>query len=241
MDIISEALKDFGLREREIKVYLTCIKLGSATVYSIAEKISLPKSTVYDILKQLEQKGLCSHLISSGIIYFEAINPEKLLQILEEKKSKIENIIPSLQSLYSSGIKRPDVTVYHGKEGLKSILQDVVKTKKEFLIVGNFSKFQEFFKIYSHMFVENRIKENIYCRLIEEESVQNRALAKDDNKEKRKSKLIKELKDLNSEIYIYGEKIAMLTLVEEEPIGIVIENKDLNKLMRLLFENSWKK
>jgi len=232
-------LIEYGLRKTEAEIYIVCLRLGNSTVYKIAEKVGLPKSTVYDTLKSLNEKGLITYIIKSGVKYFEAVNPEKLIDILEEKKAKISEVIPKLKEIQEKIVEKPEVNVYYGKEGLKTILQDVLKIKKDFLIMGNFGEFEKYFDFYSSLFVKQRVKNKIICMLIEEKSKKNLELKKNDKKEKRITKFLDGIQDLKSEIYVYGDKIALLTLMEEEPVGVVIKNKEMAKLMRFIFEKVW--
>jgi sugar-specific transcriptional regulator TrmB len=233
-------LIDYGLRDSEAEVYIACLRIGNSTVYKIAEKVGLPKSTVYDTLKSLNEKGLVTFIIKSGVKYFEAVNPEKLVDILEEKKAKLIEAIPKLKEIQEKVVDKPEVNVYYGKEGLKTILQGVLKTKKDFHIIGNFREFEQYFDFYSSLFVKQRVKEGIVCKLIEEKSKDNLELKKSDKKEKRITKFLDGIQDLKSEIYVYGDKVALLTLMEEEPVGVVIKNKEMAKLMKLIFEKVWK-
>ena len=152
-------LVEYGLRENEADVYIACLRLGASTVYKISEKVRMPKSTVYDILKSLSERGFTTYVIKSGVKYFEAVNPDKLVDILEEKKIRIKEIIPKLKEMQRTAIKKPTIEVYQGREGLKTILQDILKVRKDFLIIGNFGKFEEYFKYYASIFVKKRIEE----------------------------------------------------------------------------------
>ncbi len=239
MENEKKLLVDYGLRETEAEIYIVCLRFGSSTVYKIAEKVRLPKSTVYDTLKSLHEKGLVTFIIKSGVKYFEAVDPDKLINILEEKKAKISEAIPKLKEIQDKVVEKPEVNIYYGKEGLKTILQDVLKTKKDFHIIGNFGEFEEYFDFYSSLFVKQRVKEGIVCKLIEEKSKNNLELKKKDKKEKRITKFLDGIQDLKSEVYIYGDKIALLTLMEEEPVGVVIKNKEMAKLMKFIFEKVW--
>ena len=88
--------------------------------------------------------------------------------------------------------------------------------------------------------MKQRVKEGIICKLIEEKSNKNLELKKNDNKEKRITKFLDGIQGLKSEIYVYGDKIALLTLMEEEPVGVVIKNKEMAKLMKFIFEKVWR-
>ena len=44
---LSNALKEYGLSDNEIKVYITLIKTGESTVQNIAKNSNLPRTTIY--------------------------------------------------------------------------------------------------------------------------------------------------------------------------------------------------
>ena len=178
MDEIKQALEEYGLSRNETNVYLNCLKLGICSVYKLSEKTFLPKSTCYDTLKSLKQKGLVSSIIKNKKKHFEAADPEKLIGILEEKKSKIESIIPSLGLMKRTATEKPQIEIFSGKEGVKTIFESVLVTNKDFLIMGNFDKFKEYFPFYSDLFVKRRVKQKLVCKLIEEKSKENVSLKK---------------------------------------------------------------
>ena len=57
------ALVNFGLSEKEAKVYLACLEIGDASANEISLKSDLPRTLVYDILERLIDSGLVSYAI----------------------------------------------------------------------------------------------------------------------------------------------------------------------------------
>ena len=54
------SLREAGLTDGEIKVYLALLELGAATTGPIIEKSGIARSIIYQILDKLMQKGLVS-------------------------------------------------------------------------------------------------------------------------------------------------------------------------------------
>ena len=54
----TKILKEAGLTEGEIKVYLGLLELGLSTTGPIIEKSRIARSIIYQILEKLMQKGL---------------------------------------------------------------------------------------------------------------------------------------------------------------------------------------
>ena len=125
----TEALEGLGLTRNEAIVYITLLDLGKAHIGQITEKTRMHRRTVYDCLERLEDRGLISFIIEGNTRYFIASNPNKLKEILEEKEAKIENILPRLFEIIKSSKVKTEVTVHKGKEGLKNIMGEVIKTR----------------------------------------------------------------------------------------------------------------
>lgn len=239
MEDVEQALEEYGLSKNERKVYLTCLRIGTSSVYKIAEKTALPKSTCYDTLHALQEKGFVGSMIEGKKKHFQAANPEKLIQVIEEKRERLKEVIPRLKELEKTEHEIPRVHVFSGKEGIKTIFDKVLETKKDFLIIGNFEKFKGVLPFYSEAFVKKRVKNGIKCKLIEEMSRKNIILKKKDKNELRTTKFLKCLKKESAEILIFEGKIALVTLTENEPTAILIENKEIFNLFQVLFKELW--
>lgn len=236
---ITQDLEEFGLTDREIKVYLALLKLGTALVQDIAKQAGTYRTYTYDILKSLVKKGLAGYIIKSGKQYFEAAEPEKLLNILKEKQNRIAKILPELKSVYKSSAEKPKIELYEGKEGLKTILDDLIKTKQEILVYSSTKKQLSLLDFYFPQYIVKRVKEKIKIKVLTEKSKETIALKKKDKKEFREMRFLPEGIEFPTAINIYGSKVAILSL-EKEPIGIILENEDFAKTQRIVFELLWK-
>ena len=63
------------------------------------QKSGLHRAVVYDLLERLIEKGLASFAIKGKKKYFEATNPQRLLEIEKEREEKIKQIMPHLMEL----------------------------------------------------------------------------------------------------------------------------------------------
>ena len=55
---IKQTLKDFGLKEKEIRVYLGVLRSGEATVSELARIIKVKRTTIYVVAERLLKKGI---------------------------------------------------------------------------------------------------------------------------------------------------------------------------------------
>lgn len=236
-----EVLKKFGLTEKEIKVFIASLELGQATVNEIAKRSNTFRTYSYDILKSLMEKGLVRHFIKSGVKYFETVEPEKLIDILHEREDEIKSILPELKVLRAKTTEKPKVEFYDGKEGIKTIHEDIIKTKpEEVLVYGNTEKHYEIMQWYFPRYVKERVKNRIKTRVITERAKLTVEKIKGMEKEElRKTRFFPSGFTFPTLKYIYGNKVAMISL-GKNIVGIVTENKDITEAEARAFELLWK-
>ena len=242
MQNINTTLHEYGLSEKEAKIYISLLSIGSCTVNILSKKTGLVRTTTYDILKSLKDKGLVSCIVHNKIICFQATAPEKLIQILDEKKQKINSILPMLNNLHVEISNQPSVELYEGKEGIKSIYQDVLDEKKPLSAFSNTHYIFNVLPFFVPNFIKNRVKRNIRLRLLNEKTKESvKLMKKKDREELRETRFIPELKSMAITEYIYGDKVAILSTNPDDPFGILIRNKDYAKTQRLLFDLLWER
>jgi len=237
---IQTALEKFGLEKREIQIYLALLEYKSQSAYLLSKRTGILRQTIYDVLSSLSHKGLVSSVIKGRTKFFEAANPSRLKLILDEKNKAIQKILPELNKLGERIIEKPNVEFYEGIEGLKSVYNDIIKTKPlELLEYGNAENFLEILKLY---FIENyikkRINSKINLRLIVEKNKKTKIISKTNKKILRITKSLEEMKNLKTINYIYSDKFAILSL-KKEPIAVIIKDKEIANAQKTLFEILW--
>lgn len=245
---INQALKKLGLKDNEIKIYLTLLEVGSTTVGPLAKKVEMYRTYIYDILKKLIEIGLVHYVIEANRRYYEATEPERLLKIIKEKeenlmkeKEVISEILPKLESIRRIDKEKQEAFIYRGKRGIKTILEDQLKQKKEVLVLGAQGNFRKTFEYYWEQWNKRREKLKIPIKVIYNGSLK---------KEKLKQKEILQAKlatikfltkdfDFPSTINMWHNKVATI-LWTEQPFAFVIESKEIAKSYRNFFELLWK-
>jgi sugar-specific transcriptional regulator TrmB len=95
------ALKNFGLGDKEVKVYILLAKKGPLKGTEIAKKIKRSKGQVYRILKNLQKKGFVEVTLEHPK-RFIAITFEKIIKILAKaKRDELARIEDSTKDLLS--------------------------------------------------------------------------------------------------------------------------------------------
>jgi len=240
MEINKELLKQIGLTENEIKVYITLLKIGSAIVSKIAKESGLYRPYVYDTLKRLEEKGLTSSKSKENKKFFEAINPSQLIEMQKEKLEALNTLVPQLQNLTKSTKEETKINLYSGKKVVRTIQKDVLstllKTKTENLVIGvDEKKFTEADPIIMEQFFNQLKKHNLKEKVLVREG-DNYLPARKQTTTYRF--LPKEFFDPTS-TFIYGDKVAIV--IFSQPFhGLIIESKSLAIAYKKQFNLLWK-
>ncbi len=240
------ALKKIGLSENEIKIYLTLLKTGAASAYDISKTTNIYRVHIYDKLEQLQTKGLVTTIYKGAKKYFQATSPIKIKQYLEEKKKELEmqeqqidKILPQLHALTLLPKEDTLVEVFKGNEGLKYVLKDVIKTKKEVLLTGiDDEKYQQALPIFMQQYFRdlknNKIKERIITAKKKNIFLFDKKLAPTTEYRYLESK---QFNPTNT--FIYGNNVVIVTW--GTPVSaVMIKNKQVAETYRNHFEHLWK-
>src|SRR3989344_8460575 len=122
-----ESLKEVGISEREIKVYLALLKTGRTATGNLIKESGVSASKIYQTLDKLVSKGLASYVIISKTKYFSASNPENLIGLIDEKKKAIQEVIPELKEIEKKRENIQEAEVYEGIKGIKSAFNKIIE------------------------------------------------------------------------------------------------------------------
>ncbi len=236
------SLMKYGLSEKEARVYLALLKIGPATVNQIAESADLVRTTTYDILKKLREEGIVASMDKNNIRHFEAADPEKLIQVLDERKKYVEQILSDLKQLKTVVPDMPRSEIFEGKHGLKTVFQILLTQKKQLYAYSNNAAMLKLLPYFGPSFIKDRVKAKIPIKIISEESKTTTTLLKNkDKSEFRETRTIKDFNKILINQYMTDDVVAILGTRADEPIGIVIHHKDFARAQRIIFEQLWEK
>jgi len=230
------------MSEKEAKTYLANLELGVATANDISTKSNLPRTLVYDILEKLIDKGLVSYTIKSNKKYFEAADPKELIRILKEKETAVKTALPNLIQIQKmKGTKRPKVKIYEGKEGMKTVMDDILRSKaKIFYGYGSSRSSYEIIPAFMDDWHKRRIQNKVVMKVLYNNTPQTKEKIKDV-----KSLKYSEFKLMPIELesptatVIYENKVVLQSWTNE-PFAVLIENEQLAENQKKYFEEMWK-
>ena len=176
----------------------------------------------YGHKQHLIEKGLASTVIKSGVVYLDVADPKRIESLLQEKLAQIKKVVPELVAMKETVMEKPAVELYEGKEGLKTILEDILKTKKEFWACANYDIFK-LLRFYFPYFIKRRIKNKIFARIIQQRVKQLARLREQNIKEYREMRFAPVT--FKSNIFIYGNNVAFLTISEYAcPLSYIVDS-----------------
>ncbi|MBI4145668.1 hypothetical protein HY493_05710 [Candidatus Woesearchaeota archaeon] len=230
-------LQEFGLTDKETAVYLALLPLDSVTVQELSKKLPYPRTTVYNTLTYLSEKGLVNKIVKRGITYFSAVAPDRLKDKLQEKQRLIESILPELSELKKQTRKSSTVELYEGLKGVYSILSDVFKIKQQTYYFGNYKKSLELLKHLPGHARTMRLERNIPAKIVIDPTDEDVFKTKK-YKQFTEMRFLKSLESFPAMIFIYGTKVAMYT-TQGDIVGVIIDNKEMSQAMKIVFELYW--
>lgn len=251
---IQVILKNFGLSEKEIAVYLALVELGASSVREIASKSKVNRGTSYDILKSLITLGIVSYYNKESKQYFIAENPEKLLSAIDQKKedldevrNNIERSLPLIKTLFEKQGGKPIVRFYEGTKGIRQILEDVLLSgEKEYYLYSS-STAADRKNVYEAMpdFSTKRVAKKIAVKIISL-GEGGKLVGLDERKDMPSSSLTLPQngggRGGGTHEIIYGGKVAHISIDKNEnPVGVVIQNEEIYNMQKMIFEFNWSK
>lgn len=238
-------LEKIGLKEKEAKIYVSLIKEGPSLANHIAKKTKILRSSIYDYLDILLDKGFISYTIKSGKKYFQAINPSKILDNFKEQKLKqeetLKQIIPEITKLKNSAEKSSNVQVFEGKEGMKSVMSYILKENpKEILIYGSSGVSYKLLPFFMKHWHNQRIKQKISIKIIYNEVKEAKERVKKGPSLKLSKIKFLPLKNISlTGTIIYNNKVLLTIWNLETPLAISIESKEISNNYKDNFKLLW--
>ena len=230
-------LEKIGFTANEAKVYLALLELGEAQAGLISKRSQVNRTNTYDCLERLADKGLVTFYLTSSRKMFKPVDPRAIMSYLKEKETVAEEAMPELLAAFNGKKQEEEAMIFKGRKGIKSVLNDIIKSSKSYVAFGSSGKFMEIMK-YDFTLFQNQKKElKIFSRIIQAESA-------------RKNKELQRVAYANfrylpdkfvspTTTIVYGNKVAIIVW-STVPIANVISSKLAADSFSNYFEVLWK-
>lgn len=232
-----DSLEAAGLAKNEAIIYRILLKNSSGTVTELSRKSEIHRRSVYDVLQRLSDKGLVSYMVVEGVKRFFPNNPKKLSELLQKREETLNKELPDLEGLFNQNAEKKSTQFFMGKQGIKYILDEQLRLKKEILILGGSNTADDMLKYYFPKYHKNRVREKIPLKMI--------YAGKD--KKRRSSIPYSEIKHMpkgkggDMAFNIFGNNVALIMWKQENPFVILISEEEVADTFRDYFEFIWSK
>ncbi len=227
-----KVLEKMGFSPNEVKVYLVLNDNGSSKAGTVAKLAGMDRSSCYNALRSLQDKGVVSYVLIGKVKWFQADDPKQLLEYLRVQEEDIKEVLPALQERYKAVKVKGQVRLFKGIKGVKAVFQDIIRTGKDNCVFGNESQLEERIPDYQPQFVRQLKENNIFVK----ELVREGRGTKTSNP--KATRYVPKAIESPVVTNIYGDKIALI-IWTDIPEAIIIENAAAAKAYRNYFEFMW--
>lgn len=241
-----ESLTKIGLNTKEAQVYIALLQTGKATAYNVAKHSGLKKPTTYVILEDLIDKGVASKVPRTKTMQYAAISPTELFSVY---KSRLENAekeaLPELKALSRGRDYKVKASYFEGMGGVKELYRRMFKTMAGKEVVGFYAHEKDTspeLQQYWRGLNEEVRKKYIRRRVITTKHPSLEHYLKKENQKKYyvKLKALPE-KIYNSNISLEIYKNFTQIISHRHLQGILIDNPDIARVLKQIFELVWER
>lgn len=249
--MLDKIFEKLNLKKEHTNVYLSLLENGIMSAGNLTKRLDVPRSTLYGLLNDLATNGLVLQNEKENVKLWQAVDPENIKTILNDKINSLENtrnsfdsLLEKLKSSQKTDFTSPKFNYFEGVEEMKIMLKNVLlydnlhtelcwPVKDVIKVVG-----EEFL----HEFNKKRVRNNIYIRVIwptDKTSDITKDIFLAPGKEvKREVRIAPEGVDFSMGYWAYGNKVIFMSS-KKENFGFIVESKELRQLLKTQFEILW--
>lgn len=243
-----EALEEFGLNRLEAKIYLHLLDKQPKSILEIAKELHMPRTSVYDNSLKLSEKGLIQKIIKYKSQKFQAY-PLKILQdVIDKQRSKADKLQEHLVNLeerlrqQSLPLANTEVRYYHGRQGFQQMMWNMLSVEGETIGYSVFGRVEVVGGAFIKRLQDEIVKRNIVDRVISTFKAYKAVDPSTYNERDtfQQTRIVKEgTIHISGDTTIYNNIFAVCYWQHGEVVGIEIENAELVKTQKSIFETLW--
>jgi sugar-specific transcriptional regulator TrmB len=237
-------LQTLGFSTKEATVYVALLELGHGTVSEISRKAGINRTTGYDILDSLANKGIVNVTGKEPKQEYAAEPPEAVIEYLKREAeaakariAKAGELLPQLRSVHATQ-NRPKIKFYEGSDGLRQVYEDTLTSTEPIRALANVDDMHKGLPSYFPEYYKRRTEKGIAIRAIVPKTPIGMARGTYDEEEKREIAFVSPEKYYFSpEINIYDNKVMIASW--REKLGVIIESAEIADAMKKIYELAW--
>ncbi len=241
-----QILEELGLSPNEAKIYVSLLEQGESSISNIAVSSKIHRRNAYDVMQRLINKGLYFQIFSNGENTYNAVDPEKLTELLAEKQEKLAGVLPALKKKFHASLSTEEAYIFKGLEGQKNIWREIVRVGDNVLNIG--AKGQWFDPALDSArisFFREANRKKIHFSLLFDHEIKEQIPDFPKNyPAPLKYRFLPKQYSTNSVVNIFGDYVvnyagASIKKMEEDTTFFVIHSKDLAQSYRAWFNYMW--
>jgi len=240
-------LEDLGLSPNEAKIYETLVEKGESSVSLISVSAKIHRRNTYDAIERLINKGLCFEIFSSKENLYNAVDPGKLMELVDEKRRSVESILPDLNKKFHRRATTEEAFIYRGLEGQKNIWRDVIRVGKDSYFIGaKVAWFDPRIKSAREAFFKEANRKKIkFIQLFDYDAIKKVPNFPKHFPGKLEYRILPKQYSTQSGIHIFGDYVITYTGIKEigkmpdDPFIFVLKSADLADSYRTWFRYMW--
>jgi sugar-specific transcriptional regulator TrmB len=250
---VLEKLHQFGLNEIECQIYLYILNKNPQSILNIAKNLNIPRTSIYDNSQKLIEKGLVEKIIEYKTQKIKAYPLDILEHLIDKEKERVEKLNDTLEFLKQNLSPivnlslNTQVRYYSGVQGFRQMIWNTLAADKEVVGYSIFGRKEivgeKFYKKYSKEFkLRGLVDRCIINPRKETLDVVEKDITPGESQITRDNIRIFEAYELytSGDTSIYNNTFAVCYWKEGEVVGVEIENAELVKTQKTIFELLWK-
>jgi sugar-specific transcriptional regulator TrmB len=239
---LQRVIQNLGYKPAEVKVYLSALQLGASGISDIAIKAGMPRTSVQEIISHLRKDGLMYTITRHNRKLWIAENPNKFMIMLKEREVALQAVLPELQAFrYDTGVK-PTVRTFTGTGEITRVFDDIIETKHHVQAIVSWDDWVDLLgREFVEDFITRRYQHFLKIKLLTTNTALSREIKKHDDQELRTTRFLSSDSPIRTSNFIYGNKVAIISLNRKLPVATIIEDEDIHDTMLVLFESLWQK
>jgi len=241
------SLKELGLAEMEINLYVVSLFLGPSNLSAIAKNMGISRPNVYKVIRGLEAHGLVKFSEKSKYARtFMVESPAVVLEKLREKRERMSQLdhglvssLPDLLTLYHQEESATKIKVLQGREQYLKIFNEILEQeKKEIQYFGSAEDFVKFISMAAeNEWIKKRVKKNIIIKTLLLPSELSTQFKSRDKEELRETKILKGLWPFSTSFQLFANKVIIWQ--PKAPLVVLIEDQYIVEMLKSIFYKLW--
>ena len=231
-----------GLDDQRASIYLAALSRGEATASDLAKDLNMTRTTMYDNLRILEERGFIRVVRKGKRKAFIPLPPKELMTRMDAQRERLKDLLPDFLALATGKTSVSFVQSFTGPYAAREVFEDILKHAK-----GEYAYFSapgETARMVDRRFMEAWVKRRV-AKKIQSRSLRVKTRAAHVNPEMYAEKpYLRQIRyfptyvNFSCSIYIYEQRIGIISTRKEEA-AYIIHSPDLAFSLKQLFEFMW--